>query len=217
MAHPFNLTMSCEQTGDTVNISGEFSDDEWQLLEDFLKYAEELFACRLLHSQADCSLNIKWDRDSGISVTTRLPPWEDVRAFLHTARPLLLQNEATSFYRVNNLLAKKLDHSYLRKMLSYQRQIYSGNRMQSALSIKINELVINSEETLSAWLNAYEYHRDKEKQETLRDLEQMLPLPALQVIFIQLLLEKTEAVFEMARLVRLVLWKQPKMEFCFSQ
>ncbi|MDD4985326.1 MAG: hypothetical protein PHQ43_05980 [Dehalococcoidales bacterium] len=209
--------MNCKQTGESICISGEFSDEEWRLLEDYLRYAEDLFACRLLNNEANCSLNIKWDRDSGGTVTSQVPLWDDVRVFLHTARPLLLHKEPTSFYHVNNLLAKSLDHPHFRAMLGYHRRTYSGKRMQSAWSIRINDLVINSEQALSTWLNAYEYHRDKEKQEVIRDLEQMLPLPALQVIFIQLLLEKTEAIFETARLVRLVLGKQSEMEFRFPQ
>lgn len=217
MVHPFKLTMNCAQTGESICISGEFSDEEWRLLEDYLEYAEDLFACRLFHSEADCSLQIKWDRDSGGTVTTKVPPWDDVRAFLHTALPLFLQNEPTSFYHVNNLLAERLVHPYARKMLGYHRQTYNGTRMQSALSIRINDLVVNSEEALSTWLNAYEYHRDRDKRDVIEDLQNMLPLPALQVIFIQLLLEKTEALFEMARLIRIILGKQSGMEFRFPQ
>jgi len=211
--HPFNLTVNGEDTREKVSLSGEFTNDEWQLLEDYLTCLEELFGCRLLHGQAKCSLNIKWDRGSEGIVTAELPPLEDVRSFLHTIRPLLLQSEPTSFYHINNLLAKHLAHPYLRALLGAQRKTYSGGREQSVWTIRVDNRVVNSEETLHTWLNAYEYHRDKDKQGTIDDLAQMLPLPALKAIFIQMLMDKTEALFQMARLVRLVLGKQSGMKF----
>ena len=79
--------------------------------------------------------------------------------------------------------------------------------------MRINEYVLNCDKALSDWLNACEYHRDQDKRELIESLQVMLPLPALQAIFIHLLIEKTEALFEMARLVRLVLGKQSEMEF----
>ena len=143
-----------------------------------------------------------------MEIVTKLPPWDDVMVFLHKFRPLGLKSEKTYFYRICNLLSKALSHPYLRSIIKEQRRVYSGKRMQSGFQIRSNDVLLNSEKVLFDWLNAYEYHRDKEKREFIEGLHKMLPLEASKVIFLSLLTEKAKAIFNLATLVRVVLGKQ---------
>lgn len=80
--------------------------------------------------------------------------------------------------------------------------------MRSAVEIRSKDELVNSEKVLFDWLNSYEYHRDAEKREFTDRLDEALPLEASKVIFLSLLTDKAEAIFNVATLVRVVLGKQ---------
>jgi len=93
-----------------------------------------------------------------------------------------------------------------------QREIYNGKRTQSAFQIKSNDTVLNSEKVLNDWLNSYEYHRDKEKRKFIESLHEMFPLEASKVIFLGLLSDKTQAIINVAKFIRVVVGKQESVE-----
>jgi len=84
--------------------------------------------------------------------------------------------------------------------------------MQSMFRIQSNDVVLNSERVLYDWLNSFEYHRDKEKKKFIESLHAMFPLNATKALFIGLLSDKTQAIYSVARLIRVVVGKQESME-----
>jgi hypothetical protein len=212
MAHEYRLTLTQKETGETVSLSGKFEDKDWERLDEFTQYADELLDTKFVQDGMSASLNIRWDEESGMVVSTKLPPWDDVTVFLHKFRPIGLQSESTYFYKVCSVLAKELAHPRFRSMIEEQREIYSGTRMQAQLRVQSNEVIVNSEKVLYDWLNAYEYHRDKEKRDLIDSLHVMLPLEASKVLFIALLSDKTRAIHNIAALTRVVQGKQKSLE-----
>jgi hypothetical protein len=217
MSHKYELSIVADETGETVALSGEFSDVEWGLLEEFVLYAEEVFKTKFLQSGDWGQLSIQWNKDSGMEVATKLPPWDDVIVFLHKFRPILLQSEGTNFYKIHNLLAKKLDHPYFRNVLGQQHELYSGKRQQAVMQFSSNEVVLNSEKMLLDWLNSHEYHKNKEKRELIESLHKMIPLDASKVIFLRLLADKAVAVYNLTALIRVVLGKQKQVDVKIRQ
>ncbi len=132
MPHRYELSLIIDETSENISPSGEFTDDEWELLEEFFQYAEELIKTNFIQSGNWGQLNIRWDERSNMTVRTDLPDWDEVVVFLHKFRPLLLQDERTNFYKIHNLLAKKLDHPRFRNLLRQQHRLYSGKTTQSA-------------------------------------------------------------------------------------
>lgn len=208
----YELHMKVEQTGEDISVSGEFSDDEAQLLENFVEYAEDVWNTDFIQSEEHGSFNINWTRDAGTKVETTLPDWNLVMVFLYKFRPLLLNNEQTNFYRIHNLLAKKLDHPYFRGALGLQHELYSGKVSQSEMQFRSNEVLINSEKVLFDWLNSHEYHKDKDKKEFIESLHMMLPLDVSKVIFLRLLLHKAMAAKNIAKLIKLLLGQTKELE-----
>jgi hypothetical protein len=109
-------------------------------------------------------------------------------------------------------LAKKLDNSYFRNLLTQYHQLYSGKKSQAEVQIKSNDTVLNSEDTLLNWLNSYEFHRNEDKRKFIESLHQMLPLDASKVIFLRLLLDKAEAIHRLADFIRVLLGKSQGMD-----
>lgn len=212
MPYEYKLTLTIKDTGEKVSLSGSVQEDTWNLLNEFLEYVEDLLNTKFVKNGMPASLNIKMEQGADMVVSTKLPDWDDVSVFLHKFRPLGLQSENTNFYKVCNILAKELTHPYFRNMIDEQREIYSGKRTQSMFRVQSNEVVLNSEKILYDWLNSFEYHRDKEKRQFIQSLHEMFPLDASKVLFLGLLSDKTQAIRNIAILVRVLVGKQKSLE-----
>jgi ATP/ADP translocase len=208
MSHECKLTINLEDSGEEISVSGQFEDDEWTLLEAFVQYAEDLANTKLVQAGVPSSLNLHMGEELRMTVSAQLPAWEDVIVFLHKFRPIGLQSESTYFYKICNLLSRVLTHPFFQGLIKEQRDIYKGKRLQEVYRVRVNDVLLNSEEVLSAWLNSYEYHRDKEKREFIEHLSEVFPLEALKVIFLSLLAQKAQAILDLAMLVQVVLGKQ---------
>jgi hypothetical protein len=216
MPHEYKLMLKSEDSEEEVSLSGTLSDEDWERLNDFTDYADDLVHTKFAQEGMQSSLNIKWDISSGMTVSAALPNWDDVTVFLHKCRPIILQSESTSFYNIASLLSKELSHDLFRQMIKGQRDIYSGKRSQSVFRLSTDDVILNSEKILFDWLNAYEYHRDKDKQEFIDKLHSFFPLEASKVIFIGLLTDKMEAIYNLAALTRVVVGKQKMVQGKFS-
>ena len=212
MPRAYKIDLINDETGETVSVSGELSDDEVKLLEAFIKYADEVWDSDFMKSEERGQFTIQWDEKSGTKVTTVLPEWNQVIVFLHKFRPILLNNEKTNFYKIHNLLAKKLDHPNFRNSLGVQHERYSGKTAQAEVQIRSNKVLLNSEKVLFDWLNSHEYHREEDKQEFIESLHQMIPLDVSKVISLRLLIDKALASINLADLIRVILGKQQEIE-----
>jgi len=212
MSHPFKITLHKEDSDAQTVIAGEFSDLDWERLNDFVVYARELFDTKFVRNGMKSSLRIEGTPASKVKVSTELPDWEEVMAFLHRFRPILLQSESTNFYKICSLLSKEVANPDFRGMLDLQRDFFSGKHVREQFKLQSDDVLINSEQVLHNWLNGYEYHRDKEKREFIQSLHGMLPLDASKVIFIGLLTAKVQAVNNVAGLVNVLIGKQPKID-----
>ncbi len=71
-----------------------------------------------------------------------------------------------------------------------------------------NNYVMNSEKMLVTWLNAYEYHRDHDKQEILKNHSHIAPFEWSRGVFLNLLVEKTKAIQNLGVFVELAVGKR---------
>jgi len=208
MSYEYSLTLTIDNTGETVSLKGNFQAGPWNSLIEFLEYADDLLNTKYVKDGMPAALKMRWEQNSGIVVSTKLPDWDDVSVFLHKYRPIGLESESTYFYKICSILTKEITHPYFRNMIDEQREIYSGKRAQKTLIIRSDDVVLNSEKVLYNWLNSYEYHRDKEKRQFIESLHVMFPLDASKVLFLGLLSDKAQAIRNLAALVRVVVGKQ---------
>jgi len=100
----------------------------------------------------------------------------------------------------------------VRAVAQAQKDLFSGKRMQQQLQVTSNGVLLNSQETLEKWLNAYEYHRDKGKKAQLDALHKILPIEFSIPLFLSLLIDRAAAVLDLADLVGLIIGKTEKFE-----
>lgn len=212
MPHEYKLTIVDKRTDESIVSTGTFDDNDWECLENYVKYADELLATTFIQDGANFSFELKGDSQSGTVIESNLPPWNEVTIFLHKFRPVGLQSEETYFHKVCNILTKRIVEQVFRSMVQEQRDIFSGKRMQEVFRIQIGEIILNSEKVLFDWLNAYEYHREKDKRKFIEGLHTIFPLDASKVLFLSLLYDKFQAINNLASIIRVVIRRQDYVE-----
>ena len=78
-------------------------------------------------------------------------------------------------------------------------------------TIRVNDVVVNTEKVLFAWLNAYEYHRIASKQKEIKDFVDFFSIDHFKAICILLLAEKVKAIYGLRELACLVLGKERRI------
>lgn len=199
------IKLTQTKTGEESEISGVFENTEWKTLCNFRNYAQDLIQTKIVQNGMRSSLKVNFDHNDGLSFRADLPPWEDIIVFLHKFRPLGLNSERTYFFKVCNILSKRLNHPWFNNAINKQRDFFTGKMMQSKIRITSNAVLLNSEKVLNDWLNAYEYHRDETKQQELEQLHKIIPLEISKAIFVHLLIDKAKAAFKIADLIHIMI------------
>lgn len=187
-----------------------FEDKEWENLEDFAKYAAELEAeSTWIQEGMPASMNQTWTEEEGFKVNAELPPRDKLSGFLELMRPFLLQSESTHFYDVRAAVGKATENRRIRRYLETLKHLYSGKRLQSQFVVAAASpdhpegRIMNSEDMLLLWLNAYRWHKDKEKQKLFDALHGIVPSEATISYFMFLLSDMAQAILGLQRLITL--------------
>jgi hypothetical protein len=195
-----------------AEIRGEFSDDEHAVLTAYLQQYDELVQSKPMQLGFPCHFEVRV-ANGEMYVTSQLPSSDDLAILLHRLRPFILDEEPASFNRVSGILGKHNPHPHVRHLLGEQRRLYDGRDMQQQITIRLNDIVVNSERVLRDWLNSSEYHRDPDKRRAVENLLQGMPNDLFRGILVSLLVDKLKAIQSVASLVALMLGKIQELDF----
>lgn len=219
MSQPFVITIKREDCLDRI-IKGEFSDDEYHLLQDYLKQYELLAKSKPVREGLPSGFKLHYDRENGLQVDATLPDSDTVSILLHRLRPFILQNEPASFLKIVSMIGRHVDDEYIRKLLHKERERFDVRDLQHMIQIGISDgtkdIVINSEKILHDWLNSHEYHRDPDKRQAVDKLFAILPGDLFPAILISMLVEKLQAIFNVAMVIAVLLGKTHELSFCVN-
>lgn len=211
MAHTCKLELE-DASGARTPVDITFEDDEWELLLRAGEYAAALKQRELMDRGTwSTKLTIRWEEGKGLTAAGTIPSDEDVIVVLHRLRPLILQSEPTYFRRIINLIARRANHPGMRSRLDVLKRLFAGEEYQGLITIKVDGATLNSEEMLNTYLNAFEFHRDVDKQRQISKLHEILPSEATRAIFIHLIVEKLKAVRGLELFIDLLQGKQKAM------
>ncbi|MCD4655643.1 hypothetical protein K8T06_17110 [bacterium] len=161
---------------------------------------------------------------SGIVFKGELPDWDHVIVFIHKLRPFQLKNESTYFPRVCNVLSRRLDHSWFKSFLEDMKNKFDGSIMQNYAQLYVrgfdrkmhlegrDEFLLNSEEFMNIWLNAFEYHHDERKRGFLNNLHKFMPEKFTRHLFLHLLKDKAVAIINVCNLIEGVIGKTDNID-----
>ncbi|MHB1350288.1 MAG: hypothetical protein ACYCYR_10495 [Desulfobulbaceae bacterium] len=204
MNEKVGLRLTDPNSGDSTELIIEFTEKEWWQLQSYLKAVVELHATRFVKNSSGVKLNFKWDKDVGITWSVKMPPEDDLFAFLHRIRPLILEKEPYNFQKIRKMIERKIQKS-IPPILPSLLDLFTGKSMQRQVVMISNDHIINSEKILFTWLNAHEYHRDQDKQKLLEELHKIMPIEWSRGVFVNLLIDKAKAIFQLADFVKLIL------------
>lgn len=202
--------------GSVRTITGvHFTDAEWADLQKFVLLSQEVAETPLVHEVRHVSISLSYDFTTNTQAhTVTLPPKAEIHALLHVMRPFVLtgKDEPCSFNRICNILVHRLEDLGVRAAVDGQKDLFSGKEFQQQATLMAlsadKSVVMNSEGTFQLWLNAYEYHKDADKQERLADLP--LPFEPLRGIFISMMQDRAMAVLNISDFVRFLADSKPE-------
>jgi hypothetical protein len=106
--HKSAIRLTDKNSGESVEHIAEFTDDEWRQLHEFLSHVADLQSTRFIAKGAGVQMSFNWSQGNAPSWSVQAPPDDEVFAFLHRLRPLILQKEPACFPKVRALLNRKL-------------------------------------------------------------------------------------------------------------
>lgn len=205
----FEITIIIDNV--SVPLAGEFEDSEWAVLLNFVDYTLELDKIQMISLGSKVKLTVSQSEDKPPVFTTELPSDDQLFALMHRIRPFILQREETYFNTVANIMNRRISHDQFREMIKRLKATFQAIKYQSMFQIKVNDgFLINSEEALQIWLNAFEYHRFQEKREIMEEVFKSFPENASRALFIMMLIEKVRAIRSLAAIVMVITKKQPQ-------
>lgn len=213
MSQDVNVSIKLNGSEEFVDVSGSFTDLEWECLGCFLVYVEKLTETDLIKNGGPGRLTMSFDENKSFSYETQVPEEDRVIGLLHRLRPFLLNNEDTQFNKICNILTKRLEAEEFRHFIKYLKDNFLGKESNNLIHVISNGVKINTEEMLHKWLNAHEYHRDRNKQRELESLHKLMPLDASRAMFIMMLYEKSRTIIVLANLVHVILGRGQKFEY----
>jgi hypothetical protein len=133
------------------------------------------------------------------------PPREDFMVLLHAARPFILQDEELYFYKIVKMLKRKIKNKNIVEVLDRTKMLYSGKHSQAMIKVTANDIVINSEDFVLSYLNAYEYHRDQEKRSFFDELFKSFPQNIGRYFVVSLMVDKIKAIIDVGKIIGLIM------------
>jgi hypothetical protein len=203
-----SVTLKNEASGESEEVSGTLKDDEVQTLEEFVRYAEDLGNTTYMREGPAAALEVRFDKGKEPKVTPTLPGADVADAFVHRLRPFILESEPTSYPRVSGMIARSLDHPLMRQFLRAHSDQWTGKTIRSQMHVSDNFGLLNSDESLMRYLNAYEYHRDRDKQERFEGPRGLLSDDGLRAFYLMLLTSKAKAVLRLSFVCNVILQKR---------
>jgi hypothetical protein len=193
-----------EESGTRSVRQVHLEDSESEVLSRFREDAEKLWGTKWVRDEFNSGMKLNYS--SGVTTAeVRLPPDEDIAAFLHYLRPFQLKKEPTYYEKACKVLARRIEDDGVRSALKTERAGFLGEHFnQGLMQVSSNGVVINCEATLNKWLNAYEYHRDQDKKREIEDLHTFFPMEASKVMFLRLLRDKAIAIKRLADFIDLL-------------
>ena len=188
-------------------------------MREFLECAKRLNECTFAQDWSVLSkISVQFGgKGGGIKNVGSVPPDEQIEVFLHRLRPIYLNDERTNFNRIANLVSSHIRDSEIAQTIRAWKNEYDGSASQEAFRMSVDLTTLNSQEFLDNYLNALEYHRDKDRREKIQQVTQHYPLDVQKPIVVLLLFYRLSAINRLASFVELCFesesGKQIKAEF----
>jgi hypothetical protein len=164
----------------------------------FTEAAEALNRTSFVGNWNQTHISIHMAIDGRVTNTSSLPSDDEIAAFLHRLRPFYLQKEAFHFNTVCNTIGAHICDDAVTDCLREWKRHYDARASRQVFEIAAAGKILNSEEFLDHYLNAYEYHYDPDRRKAIDDISAHFPLEAQKAIIVLLLSLRLNAINKLA-------------------
>jgi hypothetical protein len=185
------MGMSFDDEETDYSLSAEFSDDDISHLTAYRAHVKELRDTHLIKTNWPSEVKCHWTPETGTAVLADEIDEEYISSFLHRLRPLILTEEPASFDKTAGLIGRRFADKAMKKHLKGVRALYETSRFSSYGQMHIADVPIFDQETMKKWLNAYGYHQDTDKRESLRFVEGEFGRKGARTVFVLQLPERS--------------------------
>ena len=180
----------------------DFPAEKWQILLDFMSFSDEAHRTRFASELPTYKVSFHFTNSGVVRNAGRVPDEEALWAFLHKYRPILLKKEPTAFAQVCSIVVNHINHSSFTMLTREWKTQYSGKALREIMTIEQGDIVLIGQTFLDSYLNAFEYHRDRELRCKLADFTKWFEPEARIGLVTLLLTMKFCAVSELRRVIR---------------
>lgn len=207
MPKPFSFQLLFESEKPPYQIEGVFSDDDWNIFLDYDECYVQLTKSGFFKHHTPISYKLNWKRDVGGSEEVSRPGLDESGAPLLLVRPFLLESEPTHIYSVGAKITKTITDENIRSVVKRIRRDFDGKNSPIRYELKKDGVRLKTESFVMTYLNAYIYHRNKDKQQAVAEFREFLSDPEVDFMFWQYLVEKLNAISNLSGLIQVILGK----------
>ncbi len=217
MDKSYNIAIKRKSTEKTTHLSGQIPSKSWETLLRFRDEVKKLLSVLRECENLNVSFNLQWSRDDNVlrSNPKATVKDRDLAAILHSLRPFILQKETIEFNRTINTIQRHIRHEVIKSYFQSLKDLFSGKEFQGYVQVsqeqRVGELgnleelqVVNSEKILMTWLNAYEYHRDDDKQKLIDQIDSVLPKDFTRMLFVSMVLDKVKVILQLGDIIHVI-------------
>ena len=145
-------------------ISFSMPVDEWRRILKFRAEAEKLRKTSFVRNGMGGSISIAFSDNGEIRSNVKPVDEDPTSNMFMKLRPFILNDEDTNFYQIRNILARYSKNGPLNEQLKSIKNRFELQQIQNIESFNDFGNHLRTFKSVMDWLNAFEYHRDQEKQ-----------------------------------------------------
>lgn len=134
-----------------------------------MAFSDEAHQTRFAHELPSYKPSFQFTNSGIVRNAGIVPDEEALSTFLHKYRPIILQSEPTSFPNICSVLVCQINYPPFNQVVKEWQEEFSGKLLRELFSLKQGDILLTSQSFLNLYLNAFEYHRDERKRESLSD------------------------------------------------
>ena len=207
MAKSFSFQLLFESEKPPYLIEGVISDDDWNIFLDYDECYVQLTKSGFFKHHTPISYKLSWKRDVGGSEEVSRPGLDESGAPLLLVRPFLLESEPTHIYSVGAKITKTITDENIRSAVKRIRSEFDGKNSPIRYELKKNGVRLKTESFVMTYLNAFVYHKDKEKQAEVAVYRELLSTEEIEFMFWHYMIEKLNAITNLSGLIQVILGK----------
>lgn len=209
-AMPYKFRAILETDANKIVIAGIFSDDDVTTLQRFLESYEQLATSRPMTQGIPCDISIKV-ADGWADVTSTLPTQDDLDIMFNRFRMFLHEKERAYFNRVCGILKRQVRSTPLLSVMKDQQRLFRNSPECVSTRVIMNGVVVSDEARLNDWIYGYQYHGHDERRAVFESAGIDVNHPAVRRAFVSLLLNKRDAIVNLAVLVAVLMRRHPQV------